>query len=182
MAETTPEVLAAGRRIRLLVLDVDGVLTDGRLTLDAQGDETKTFHVRDGHGIKLLQAQGTEVSIITARHSPALAYRAHELGIHRVYQGYQDKCLAYTELKISLGLEDEAVAYMGDDLLDLPILIRAGLAAAPADAHSEVLKRVHWHSRLGGGRGAVRELCDLLLQAQGHWSTILQGYLERGPR
>ncbi len=79
-------------------------------------------------------------------------------------------------------LEDEAVAYMGDDLLDLPILIRAGLAAAPADAHGEVLKHVHWHSRLGGGRGAVRELCDLLLQAQGHWSTILQGYLERGPR
>ena len=166
-------LLQRAAQVRLLMLDVDGVLTDGRLFFDDDGRESKAFHVRDGYGIKLLQEWHIEVAVITARYSPAAAYRAHDLGIKRIYQGCSDKNLAYTELKIALGLEDVAVAYMGDDLIDLPILTRVGLAAAPADAHPEVGCRVHWQSAQRGGRGAVRELCELILQAQGHWPAIL---------
>lgn len=171
----------AAQSLRLVILDVDGVLTDGSLYLDQAGVETKGFYVRDGHGLKLLKRFGLELAIITARHSPAVAYRAHELGIQHVYQGYQDKCLAYTELKIERGLEDEVIAYMGDDLVDLPILARAGLPAAPADAHPEVLSRARFVSRLPGGRGAVRELCDFILQAQGKWQEVMAEHL-RGER
>lgn len=166
-------LLSMAAHVRLLVLDVDGVLTDGRLFFDDNGQESKAFHVRDGYGMKLLQERRIEVAMITARYSPAVAHRAHDLGVKRIYQGCADKNLAYTELKIALHLDDAAVAYMGDDLIDLPILTRVGLAAAPADAHHEVARRVHWQSSLPGGRGAVREFCELILRAQGHWPAIL---------
>ncbi|MCE5393641.1 MAG: HAD hydrolase family protein [Acidithiobacillus sp.] len=161
-------------RVRMLILDVDGVLTDGRLIFDAEGQESKVFSVRDGYGIRLLQDHGVEVALITARYSAALAHRARDLGIRRVYQGSLDKLVAYTELQVASGLPDEALAYMGDDLIDLPILRRVGLAAAPADAHPEVLQRVHWQAAQVGGAGAVRALSEAILQAQGHWSGILQ--------
>ncbi|MEY2342603.1 KdsC family phosphatase [Acidithiobacillus sp. IBUN Pt1247-S3] len=160
-------------RLRLLVLDVDGVLTDGRLLFDAEGQESKGFHVRDGHGIRLLQDCGIEVALITARYSQALAHRARDLGIQRVYQGSVDKIVAYTELLFATNLGDEEVAYMGDDLIDLAILSRVGLAAAPADAHPEVLARAHWVAQRNGGMGAVRELSEEILRAQGHWDTIV---------
>ncbi|WCE93696.1 KdsC family phosphatase [Acidithiobacillus ferriphilus] len=167
------DLMKRAAQIRLLILDVDGVLTDGRLFFDDDGRESKAFHVRDGYGIKLVQERGIEVAVITARYSPAVAHRAHDLGIKRIFQGCSDKNLAYTELKIALGLDDAVVAYMGDDLLDLPILTRVGLATAPADAHPEVGCRVHWRSAQQGGYGAVRELCELILRAQGHWSAVI---------
>ena len=160
-------------RIRLLVLDVDGVLTDGRLLFDAEGRESKSFHVRDGHGIRLLQDCGIEVALITARYSQALAHRARDLGIQRVYQGSVDKIVAYTELLFATQRREEEVAYMGDDLIDLGILGRVGLAAAPADAHPEVLARAHWIAQRPGGMGAVRELSEEILRVQGYWSGIV---------
>ena len=166
-------------RVRLLILDVDGVLTDGRLLFDAKGQESKSFHVRDGHGIRLLQDCGIEVALITARHSQSLAHRAHDLGIQRVYQGSVDKIVAYTELLFATKLDEEEIAYMGDDLIDLAILSRVGLAAAPADAHPEVRARVHWVAQRSGGMGAVRELSEEVLRAQGHWDTILARALGR---
>ncbi|MCE5359850.1 HAD hydrolase family protein [Candidatus Igneacidithiobacillus taiwanensis] len=159
--------------LRMLVLDVDGVLTDGRLLFDATGQESKIFHVRDGHGIRLLQDCGVEVALITARFSPALAHRARDLGISRVYQGSLDKVVAYTELLLATGYDDAELAYMGDDLIDLAVLRRVGLAAAPADAHPEVLTRVHWVAQNNGGMGAVRELSEFILRAQGKWDGVL---------
>lgn len=167
----------AWAKIRLAIFDVDGVLTDGRLLFDAEGRESKVFHVRDGHGLKMLQKAGIEIAFITARYSPALAYRAQDLGVSRVYQGSLDKRLAYRELKLELGLEDAVIAYMGDDLIDLPILTSAGLATCPSDAHPEVLARVHWCAQAPGGGGAVREFCENLLKAQGHWARLLDAYL-----
>ncbi len=168
-------------RIRLVILDVDGVLTDGQLHFSSDGQESKMFHVRDGHGIRLLQDAGLEVALITARYSPAVAHRAQDLGIRRVYQGSLDKLVAYTELKLAMGLEDGAVAYMGDDLVDLSVLGRVGFATAPADAHEEVVSRVHWQSRLGGGKGAVRELSELILRGQGHWEAVIRRCLDGRP-
>ena len=167
------DLMKRAAQIRLLILDVDGVLTDGRLFFDDDGRESKAFHVRGCYGIKLVQERAIEVAIITARYSPAVAHRAHDLGVKRIHQGCLDKNLAYTELKIALGLDDAEVAYMGDDLIDLPILTRVGLATAPADAHPEVGCRVHWQSVQRGGRGAVRELCELILQAQGYWPAVI---------
>ncbi|WP_248883722.1 HAD hydrolase family protein [Igneacidithiobacillus siniensis] len=173
------EIQERGARIRLLILDVDGVLTDGRLLFDAEGRESKGFHVRDGHGIRLLQDAGIEVALITARYSAALAHRARDLGIQRVYQGSVDKMVAYTELLFATQIAEEAIAYMGDDLIDLSILARVGLATAPADAHPEVLARAHWVSAHNGGMGAVRELSEEILRAQGHWDAIVARALAR---
>ncbi len=166
-------LMESAAQIRLLILDVDGVMTDGRLYFDDAGTESKAFHVRDGYGIKLLQAHAVELAIITARFSPAVAHRARDLGIKHLFQGCKDKHLAYSELKLELNVEDAMIAYMGDDLIDLPILQCVGLATAPADAHPELTQRVHWQSQYEGGRGAVRELCELILQAKGCWSAVL---------
>ncbi|WP_414040418.1 KdsC family phosphatase [Acidithiobacillus sp. M4-SHS-6] len=181
MKRLTAELLTeCAAQVRLLILDVDGVMTDGRLYFDDAGTESKAFHVRDGYGIKLLQAQGVELAIITARFSPAVAHRARDLGIKHLFQGCKDKHLAYSELKLALHIEDSMVAYMGDDLIDLPILLRVGLATAPADAHPELIQQVHWQSRYQGGRGAVRELCDLILQAKGCWPEVLAQASQKG--
>ncbi len=174
------DIAARASQIRLMILDVDGVMTDGRLYFDDAGTESKAFHVRDGYGIKLVQAQGVEVAIITARFSPAVAHRAKDLGIKYLFQGCKNKHLAYSELKLTLNIDDRAVAYMGDDLIDLPILVHAGLATAPADAHPELVQRVHWQSSKKGGRGAVRELCELILRAQGCWPSILTQASQQG--
>lgn len=164
------------RRIRLLLLDVDGVLTDGRIIYDAQGIETKAFDVKDGHGLKLLQRSGVQVGIITGRHSEVVDIRARELGIDIVYQGAKDKLVPFEEILQKLQLTADEVAYMGDDLPDLPVLRRAGWAVAPLDAVGEIKPYVHYVTSRPGGRGAVREVCDLLLQENGCWPELTSRY------
>lgn len=162
--------------IKLLILDVDGVMTDGRIVYDANGIETKFFNVKDGHGIKMVQRAGITVAIISGRKSPVVDLRARELGIEIVYQGALDKLSPFQEILASTGLDSSQVAFMGDDIIDLPILRRVGFAAAPCDAVDEVLGAVHFTSRHRGGWGAVRELCDLLLKGLGKWDEITSRY------
>ena len=164
------------KKIKLLLLDVDGVLTDGRIIYDANGLETKFFNVKDGHGIKLLQKAGIEVGIISARRSEVVKVRAAELGITHLHQRSLDKLVPYREVLDATGLSDEEVAYIGDDIQDLPLLRRVGFAAAPLDAVPDVLPHVHFVTRNRGGWGAVREVCDLLLKGQGVWETVTAAY------
>jgi 3-deoxy-D-manno-octulosonate 8-phosphate phosphatase (KDO 8-P phosphatase) len=154
---------AAPGAIRLLVLDVDGVLTDGRLWYGARGETLKVFHVRDGLGIQLAQRAGIEVAIISGRNSPAVLARCRELGIRHVMQGIDDKAAAFEKLRTRLGLEAAQCACMGDDATDAPLMRRVGLAYAVADAHAEALAAARTVTRLPGGHGAVREVCDALL-------------------
>jgi 3-deoxy-D-manno-octulosonate 8-phosphate phosphatase (KDO 8-P phosphatase) len=160
-------VLERARRIRLLVLDVDGVLTDGRLFISAAGEELKVFHVRDGAGVVAVQRAGVTVAIISGRDSPAVRRRAEELGIRHVFQGVSDKGAQLDRLAAELGVAAEETACVGDDTPDAPMLRRAGLAVAVADAHPALLASAHWVTQSNGGHGAVREVCDLLLSARG---------------
>lgn len=164
------------KKIKLLVLDVDGVMTDGRIIFDSNGVESKFFNVKDGHGIKMLQRSGVEIGIISGRESVVVANRAAELGINLVYQKALDKMVPYRQMLETTGLLDEQVAYMGDDVIDIPIMRRVGYAAAPADAVAEVLPHAHFIARNKGGWGAVRELCDQILKAQGTWENITARY------
>lgn len=152
----------AVKGIRLLVLDVDGVLTDGRLWFDARGERLKAFHVRDGHGIKLARAAGIEVAVISGRRSAAVATRCRELGISRIVQGAEDKLAAFEALRHALDVPASHCACIGDDAPDVPVMRRVGLAFAPADAHPSALAAAHRVTSLRGGEGAVREVCDLL--------------------
>jgi len=161
--------------IRLLLLDVDGVLTDGRIIIDERGMETKQFHVRDGQGIALLLRSGIDVGFITARSSRSVRHRAKELGVRLVHQGVRNKLDVYNEIKRERGLQDEQVAYMGDDVVDLPTLRRAGLAVTVADGSRELRSVVDLVTMGAGGRGAVRELAEFLLKAQGKWATLMSG-------
>lgn len=171
-------IIKKAEKIKLLVLDVDGVLTDGRLFFDFFGNEYKSFHARDGHGLKLLKSTGVELAVISGRKSKSVALRMKMLGIHHVYQGHENKRDAFSELLSKTGLKPEQVAYVGDDLLDLPIMAKVGLAVAVNDAHQEVQARAHWCTALPGGRGAVREVCDLIMQAQGSYQAIVDSYLQ----
>lgn len=175
--EKMQNVLAKAARLKLLILDVDGVLTDGRLFFDNQGLEYKSFHARDGHGIKLLRKTGVEVAVISGRKSNSVALRMQSLGIDHVYQGYENKIAAFDDLMQKLGIEPMQVAHVGDDVLDLPIMTRVGLAIAVDDAHFAVKQRAHWCTTLPGGQGAVREVCDLIMQAQGTFAAVLGDYL-----
>ena len=159
-------LIERARRVRLLVLDVDGVMTDGRLHITAQGEETKVFHVRDGSGIVAVQRAGIPVAIISGRDSAAVTRRASELGIRHVFQGIADKRAALDALLIELGLDADALACVGDDTPDVPMLERATLAVAVADAHATARAAAHWTTPSPGGHGAVREVCDLLLSAR----------------
>lgn len=163
-------------RIRLLLFDVDGVLTDGAVVVHPDGSESKRFHIRDGAGIVLAQRAGIGVGLLSARTSAATAHRAAQLGVKTVVQGARDKVEAYERILADAGLADADVAYMGDDLLDLPVLARAGLSAAPADAAADVLGQVHWVSALNGGQGAARELIEIVLRAQGRWEAAVKEY------
>ena len=160
-------VLERARRIRLLVLDVDGVLTDGRLYISAAGEELKVFHVRDGSGLVAIQRAGVTVAIISGRDSAAVTRRAGELGIGHVRQGVSDKGAELDRLLAELDVTAEETACVGDDTPDAPMLRRAGLAIGVADAHPALLAAAHWVTRSNGGHGAVREVCDLLLSARG---------------
>jgi 3-deoxy-D-manno-octulosonate 8-phosphate phosphatase (KDO 8-P phosphatase) len=164
-------------RIRLILFDVDGVLTDGTLLVHADGSESKVFDIKDGTGIVWAQRLGVTVGFLSARSSAATAQRATQLGITLLHQGVAAKLDTYEQIADSLMLEDDEVAYMGDDVLDLPVLARVGLAAAPADAAEDVLSRVHWVAKANGGAGAARELIELILRAQGLWDTVLATYL-----
>ncbi len=155
--------------IRLLVLDVDGVMTDGRIYLDGRGEEIKVFDVKDGYGLSRLMRAGVEVAIITGRSSPAVARRAEELGINEVHQGVADKGALLDEILRKRGLDQAEVCCVGDDLPDLPLLNRAGLAVAVADAAAEVRAAATLITKSKGGRGAVREVCELILSAGGLW-------------
>ncbi|ADW19448.1 3-deoxy-D-manno-octulosonate 8-phosphate phosphatase, YrbI family [Desulfobulbus propionicus DSM 2032] len=164
--------LPQARQIRLLLLDVDGVLTDGTITYTSGGGETKSFNTQDGLGIKLLQDSGVAVGIITARTSEAVARRAQDLRLAHVFQGKQDKLTVYESILKQTGLRPPQTGFMGDDLMDLPILNRVGLAVAPANAVAEIRQRVHYTTERGGGHGAVREVCDLILEAQGNLARM----------
>lgn len=171
------DVRERAARIRLAAFDVDGTLTDGRITLGSNSHEAKSFHVGDGLGLRLLGEYGVQVALVTARGGSVVATRAKELGIGHVFTGVGDKRACIESLRGQLGIDAAQIAYMGDDLPDLPALAIAGLAVAPADAHPWVRERVHWRTRQAGGHGAARELCDLILAAQGHADAILARYL-----
>lgn len=155
------------KKIKLLLLDVDGVMTDGAIILDSNGNEQKAFHVRDGHGIKLAQKSGITVGLISGRSSAVVKRRASELGINEVHQGAHDKIVVYEELMTRLGFSDDEVAFMGDDSVDLSILKRVGLAATVSDADPSVRPHVDYVTETMGGRGAVRELINMILLSQG---------------
>jgi 3-deoxy-D-manno-octulosonate 8-phosphate phosphatase (KDO 8-P phosphatase) len=174
------EVWQRAQNIRLLLLDVDGVLTEGQLFFDAKGEALKVFHVRDGHGLKMAQRGGLEVALLSGRRSDAAFHRARELGISRFYEGLRDKVAVLEELLATLGLTPREVAMVADDLVDLPVLTRVGLAVAVADAVPEVKAAAHWVTSLPGGRGAVRQVTDLLLKARGQWPEIAGRWLEAG--
>jgi 3-deoxy-D-manno-octulosonate 8-phosphate phosphatase (KDO 8-P phosphatase) len=161
------EVLARAAAIKLVIFDVDGVLTDGGLYFSDDGQEYKVFHSRDGHGMKMLKYTGIEIGIITGRTSQVVNHRMQNLGITHVYQGQQIKLPAYEQLREKLGLHAHESAYVGDDVVDLAIMRRVGLAIAVQDAHPLVKQHAHWITPHPGGRGAARDVCELIMEAQG---------------
>jgi 3-deoxy-D-manno-octulosonate 8-phosphate phosphatase (KDO 8-P phosphatase) len=173
----TPELERKARRLELLLLDVDGVLTEGQLHVGERGELFKSFSIRDGLAVKLAQDAGLEVAILSSRDSAIVTRRAAEVGIAEVLQGHEDKGAALHALLERRGLAATAVAYVGDDLQDLPVLLRVGLSAAPADAVAEVRERVDYVTSTAGGRGCVRELVERLLAARGAWDATLLRFL-----
>jgi 3-deoxy-D-manno-octulosonate 8-phosphate phosphatase (KDO 8-P phosphatase) len=169
---------AQAAKVRLILFDVDGVLTDGKILLHADGTESKVFDIKDGTGIVWAQRLGLTVGFLSARSSAATSQRAAQLGITLVHQGVSSKLETYEQIADSLMLDDEEVAFMGDDILDLPVLARVGLATAPSDAAPDVRQRVHWVASAKGGDGAARELIELILRAQGLWETVMATYLQ----
>ncbi len=161
------------RGVRLVVLDVDGVLTDGKIRINDAGEEVKAFDVRDGHGIKMLQRAGIAAAILTGRRSRVVEHRARELGIGIVLQGRLDKEEALAEILAAAGCKAEEAAFMGDDVVDAPAMRRCGLALAPADAHPAVRRLADWVADFPGGRGAVRQACEALILAQGKWDEVI---------
>jgi 3-deoxy-D-manno-octulosonate 8-phosphate phosphatase (KDO 8-P phosphatase) len=167
------------KNIKLVIFDVDGVLTAGTLSYGNDGIEVKNFHVHDGQGIKLLKQSGVDVGIITTCKSSIVKKRMQDLGINHLYQGQIDKLPAYEELKLKLNLNDEEIAYVGDDLPDLPMLKRVGLAITVSNAPKIIQQHTHWITKAKGGKGAAREVCDFIMQAQGTYQTIIDSYLQR---
>ena len=176
LANLPADLLERAARIKLLALDVDGTLSDGCLWFTSDGKELKAFNVMDGLGMKLLHDNGVEVALITARDSPIVQQRARELGLRHVYQGSRDKLESLMHMSRALSIKAEQIAYMGDDLPDLPVLQVVGLAAAPANAHPWIRERVHCVTPAAGGQGAVRQLCDVILVAQGKVEALLRRY------
>ena len=160
-------------RITMMLFDVDGVLTDGKLLMHADGSESKQFDIKDGTGLVWAQRAGLKVGVLSARSSAATAQRAAQLGITIVHQGVASKLRAYEEILRHHAVSDEDIAYMGDDVLDLPVIARAGLSASPADGVADVRSRVHYVSRAAGGHGAAREFIELILKVQDRWERLL---------
>jgi 3-deoxy-D-manno-octulosonate 8-phosphate phosphatase (KDO 8-P phosphatase) len=172
----TADILARARRVKLLLFDVDGVLTDGKVLVHGDGTESKNFDIKDGISMVWAQRVGLTVGLLSARSSPSTGRRAAQLGITLIYQGVQSKIESYDQIVGDVCVDDEEVAYMGDDVVDLAVLDRVGLSCAPADAVEEVRSRVHWVSQRKGGDGAVRELIEVILRAQGHWDGVVSAY------
>lgn len=173
MKHISPGVQEKAAKIKLLLLDVDGVLTDGGIIIDNRGAEAKRFDVRDGQGITLLIHCGIKVAFITGRSSTIVRRRAKELGVTIVYQGVKNKVEIYDRIKTKTGLKDEQIAYVGDDVMDLPVLQKVGLAIAVRDCWPGLKSRVDYIAKCGGGRGAVREVSELVLKVQGLWKKFL---------
>ncbi len=173
------DVCEIAERVRLVLFDVDGVLTDGALYIDDQGSERKRFHVHDGHGLKALQRAGLEIGFITARTSEALQHRAAELGISHVLSGRMDKLKAARALAKELKLDLSECSYTGDDWVDIPLLLECGLAIAVDNAHEAVKRVAHWVTPRSGGDGAVRDVCELLLYAQSKLDDVMGDYFHR---
>ncbi len=171
------DVMARAARVRLAAFDVDGVMTDGSLYFSDAGESLKVFNARDGHGMRMLQEAGVTLAIITSRRAGAVDQRARNLGIDHVYQGVADKRERFAALLAELGLASAETAYMGDDVIDLPVLTRCGFAITVPDAPAAVLAAAHYVTRAGGGRGAVREACELMLQARGALDGCINRYL-----
>lgn len=161
------QVMARAAAIRLLILDVDGVMSDGLIYMGNSGEELKAFNVRDGYGLRCVLTSGIEVAIITGRKAKLLEDRCQTLGISHLFQGQSDKLIAYGQLLSELNVTDSQVAYIGDDLIDWPVMEKVGLSVAVADAHPLLLPKADYVTRINGGRGAVREVCDLILMSQG---------------
>jgi len=178
MQHLAPDALARARRVRLVIFDVDGVLTDGRLWYGPCGEELKAFHAFDGHGVHLLRMAGLDTAIISGRQSQAVEERAKELAIKHVVQGANDKRRAFERLLRRLGVARTAVAYMGDDVVDLPILTRCGFACAPHEAPEDVRRRAHYIASADAGHGAAREVCEFILEAQGKLARVLSRFLK----
>lgn len=171
-------IFAKARAVRLAVFDVDGVMTDGTLYLTDGGEEIKAFNSLDGHGLKMLREAGVELAIITGRTSRSVELRAKNLAVDHVFQGVADKAKCFEALVKSRGLAPSHASYMGDDVVDLPVLTRCGLALSVPDAPFFVRQRVDYVTRAAGGRGAVREACELILQAQDKLAALLEAYLK----
>ena len=172
------DILEKAARGELVVFDVDGVLTDGSLYIGDDGQEYKAFNSRDGHGMKMLKEAGVEIGIITGRTSRVVEHRMTSLGIEHVYQGQLEKLPAFQDLTRKLELAPQNVAYVGDDVVDLPIMVRVGLAIAVADAHPMVTRHAHWQTASSGGRGAARDVCELILDARSGLQDVFSRYLE----
>jgi 3-deoxy-D-manno-octulosonate 8-phosphate phosphatase (KDO 8-P phosphatase) len=164
------------RSLKLLILDVDGVLTDGKVIMDDAGRELKHFHVRDGHGLKMLMRSGVEVVFLTGRQSAVVEHRARDLGVREVHQGAKNKLEWYPEIVEKRGLSGDQVGYVGDDIVDVPFMKRVGFAVAVADAMEEVRRAAHYVATQKGGQGAVREVCDMILKIQGTWDEVAKKY------
>lgn len=171
------DAIARAARVRLLIFDVDGILTDGSLYFGPEGEIIKNFNVLDGHGIKLLQQFGVSVAIISARQSQIVARRTEDLGITQIRQGVHDKRLAFEQLLLQNEINADLCGFVGDDIIDLPVLTRVGFAASVPNGHPEVRTRVHYVTQAQGGRGAAREICDFILRAQGNYEAALAPYL-----
>lgn len=171
------DILDKAKNIELVIFDVDGVMTDGSLFLGDDGQEYKAFNSKDGHGLRMLQEGGVKVAIITGRTSNVVEHRMKDLSITTVYQGYRDKIPAYESLLKDVGLDKDQIAYVGDDVVDLPVMTRVGFAIAVQDAHDYVKKHAHWITGNCGGRGAVRDVCELILEAKGLLDDKLASYL-----
>ncbi|WP_353683617.1 D-glycero-beta-D-manno-heptose 1-phosphate adenylyltransferase [Thermodesulfovibrio sp. 3907-1M] len=174
--QPSAETIEKAKKVKFLILDVDGVLTRGDIILDDENNEFKIFNVRDGHGLVMLHKAGIKIAVITGRHSKALQRRMKELGITEVHQGTREKLKIFYEIVKKFNLKKEEIAAMGDDIIDLSILSRAGLSFAPQDAHEEVKKNVDMVTQCKAGQGAVREICDIILKAKGLWDKFIDEY------
>lgn len=173
----TPDARERARSVRIMIFDVDGVMTDGRLYFSNSGEEMKSFHTLDGQGVKMLRESGVEIALLTARQSQIVARRAAELGITHLRQGASDKRAGFDDLLRECGFDAAAAGYAGDDLVDLPVLVRCGFAASVPDAPEAVRGKAHYVTRAGGGRGAARELCEFIMQSQGTLEAAISRYM-----
>lgn len=178
MQAISPELQARAAKIKLLILDVDGVLTDGCIFIRDNGEEIKSFHTLDGHGLKMLQESGVQTAIITGRDAPSVGIRVKQLGINYYFKGISDKRAAYEELRAQAGVEEAECAFVGDDVVDLPVMVRCGLPVAVPGAHWFTRQHAVYITEHAGGVGAVREVCDLIMQAQGTLGAVLNGYIK----